>query len=92
MDWKLTNATRPALTLCALLVFGLSALAQPAALPDLATARPVVAAHGMVVSQEATASRIGLDILKRGGNAVDDAVAVGFARSEERRVGKECRP
>jgi gamma-glutamyltranspeptidase/glutathione hydrolase len=39
----------------------------------------VVAHHGMVVTQEARASRIGLDILKRGGNAVDAAVAVGFA-------------
>jgi gamma-glutamyltranspeptidase / glutathione hydrolase len=45
----------------------------------LATARPVVAKHGMVVTQEAGASRVGLDILKRGGNAVDAAVAVGFA-------------
>ncbi len=46
---------------------------------DFATARPVVARHGMVVSQEAAASRIGVDILKRGGNAVDAGVAVGMA-------------
>lgn len=41
--------------------------------------QPVVAAGGMVVSQEALASRIGADILAKGGNAVDAAVAVGFA-------------
>jgi gamma-glutamyltranspeptidase/glutathione hydrolase len=35
--------------------------------------------HGMVVTQEGRATRIGLDILERGGNAVDAAVAVGFA-------------
>jgi len=58
-------------------------LAPAAAAADpispFATARPVIARHGMVVSQEAAASRVGLDILKRGGNAVDAAVAVGFA-------------
>ena len=54
------------------------AIADPLISP-LATARPVVARHGMIVSQEAAASRVGLDILKRGGNAVDAAVAVGFA-------------
>jgi gamma-glutamyltranspeptidase/glutathione hydrolase len=42
-------------------------------------ARAVVAKNGMVVAQEATAARIGADILERGGNAVDAAVAVGFA-------------
>lgn len=34
---------------------------------------------GMVAAEEAKAARIGLDILKAGGNAVDAAVAVGFA-------------
>jgi gamma-glutamyltranspeptidase/glutathione hydrolase len=40
---------------------------------------PVVAAHGMVVSQEKRATAVGLGILEQGGNAVDAAVAVGFA-------------
>ena len=39
----------------------------------------VVAEHGMVVAQEKTAARIGADILRRGGNAIDAAVATGFA-------------
>jgi gamma-glutamyltranspeptidase/glutathione hydrolase len=40
---------------------------------------PVAATNGMVATQEETATRIGVDILRRGGNAVDAAVAVGFA-------------
>jgi gamma-glutamyltranspeptidase / glutathione hydrolase len=52
---------------------------QAPIISPFATARPVIARHGMVVTQEAEASRVGLDILKRGGNAVDAAVAVGFA-------------
>jgi len=40
---------------------------------------PVYGTQGMVSSQEAVASRIGLEVLQRGGNAVDAAVAVGFA-------------
>jgi gamma-glutamyltranspeptidase/glutathione hydrolase len=55
-----------------------AAVADPVISP-FATARPVVAWHGMVVTQEAAASRVGLNILKRGGNAVDAAVAIGFA-------------
>ena len=63
-----------------LLLAPVSTFADPApVISDFATARPVVARHGMVVSQEAAASRAGLDVLKAGGNAVDAAVAVGFA-------------
>ena len=40
---------------------------------------PLVARYGMVVSQNATASKVGQQILAQGGNAVDAAVAVGFA-------------
>ncbi|MCL1068763.1 gamma-glutamyltransferase [Shewanella olleyana] len=46
-----------------------------------ATAQPIWAKNGMVASQESIATRIGVDILKQGGNAVDAAVAVGFALS-----------
>jgi gamma-glutamyltranspeptidase/glutathione hydrolase len=46
---------------------------------EIAPVKPVFARHGMVVAQEEIATRVGLDILRRGGNAVDAAVATGFA-------------
>src|SRR5262249_8814904 len=39
----------------------------------------VAARHGMVAAQEARAARIGVEVLEQGGNAVDAAVATGFA-------------
>jgi gamma-glutamyltranspeptidase/glutathione hydrolase len=39
----------------------------------------VAAEHGMVVAQERIGAQIGADILRQGGNAVDAAVATGFA-------------
>jgi gamma-glutamyltranspeptidase/glutathione hydrolase len=42
-------------------------------------AQVATAAHGMVASQNEQATRIGLEVLEKGGNAVDAAVAVGFA-------------
>jgi gamma-glutamyltranspeptidase/glutathione hydrolase len=47
--------------------------------PAPGTFHPVPAEFGMVVAQEKLAARIGADILRRGGNAVDAAVATGFA-------------
>ncbi|WP_375777891.1 gamma-glutamyltransferase [Bradyrhizobium sp. ma5] len=43
------------------------------------TIQSIHAEHGMVVAQEKLAARVGTDILRQGGNAVDAAVATGFA-------------
>ncbi len=60
-------------------IFALLCVPGYAQTPAIPPAQNVVARNGMVVAQEARAARIGIDILKRGGNAVDAAVAVGFA-------------
>lgn len=41
----------------------------------------VEAQHGMVVSSQHLASQVGNDILQKGGNAIDAAVAVGYAQA-----------
>ena len=53
----------------------LLALILPAVLPAAA----VEAEHGMVVSAQRYASEVGVRILAQGGNAIDAAVAVGYA-------------
>lgn len=47
--------------------------------PHAAEVAPAVAMRGMVASQDRQATEIGVDILRRGGNAVDAAVAVALA-------------
>ena len=44
-----------------------------------ASPAPVAAENGMVVTAQHLATRVGVDVLKDGGNAVDAAVAVGYA-------------
>jgi gamma-glutamyltranspeptidase/glutathione hydrolase len=75
---------RTLLALLAWLALVAPLAAQRPALPDGAPAsgasiEPVAARHGMVVAQESRAARIGVEVLQKGGNAVDAAVATGFA-------------
>jgi gamma-glutamyltranspeptidase/glutathione hydrolase len=56
------------------------ASAQPVA-ADWRNAKPVMAPHAMVVSSEHLATDVGVRILQAGGNAVDAAVAVGYAEA-----------
>jgi gamma-glutamyltranspeptidase / glutathione hydrolase len=60
----------------------LAALAAGVAIAPTAIAasrRPVVGARGMIVAPEREAASVGLSLLRRGGNAVDAAVATAFA-------------
>jgi len=77
-------AARSALAIVFLLWGWLGAFAQERlTAPSTAGVPPrieaVTARHGMVASQEKHATRVGLQVLEQGGNAVDAAVAVSFA-------------
>jgi gamma-glutamyltranspeptidase / glutathione hydrolase len=64
----------------AMVLIALSALPGAAAGQEqIGRAQSATAHDGMVVAQEPLAARVGVDILKKGGNAVDAAVAIGFA-------------
>jgi gamma-glutamyltranspeptidase/glutathione hydrolase len=54
-------------------------LVVPLRVNGLAGPAAVRAAYGMVASQHELASRVGVDVLKKGGNAIDAAIAVGLA-------------
>src|SRR6202167_662620 len=57
----------------------LLAMAAAAVMPGFASVDPAPAQHGMVVSAHDLASQAGVEIMRAGGNAVDAAVATGFA-------------
>jgi gamma-glutamyltranspeptidase/glutathione hydrolase len=70
---------RTCLAFVCLVALPLATLGQERPNAQIGPAQTAVGRHGMVVAQEPLAARIGVDILKKGGNAVDAAVAVGFA-------------
>ena len=68
-----------AFILCLVLSIALSSARAEPGYSDKSTAESTSFRNGMVVSEEQIATLVGLSVLKEGGNAVDAAVAVGFA-------------
>jgi gamma-glutamyltranspeptidase / glutathione hydrolase len=74
------RSRRLILAALALFIVPASAFARDAYRPPAPDSiHAVPAEHGLVVAQEKIAARIGADVLRRGGNAIDAAVATGFA-------------
>ncbi len=83
MSGVLSRTLVPVLGCFAGLALALAPVVSPAQDAAIVSERdifhPVFAKHGMVATQEETATRIGVEVLKAGGNAVDAAAAIGFA-------------
>src|SRR5271169_917229 len=69
----MTNSIRTSTVLCMALFAAGAAAARTASLPA------VEARQGMVVAEQHYASEVGVGILRQGGNAIDAAVAIGYA-------------
>jgi gamma-glutamyltranspeptidase/glutathione hydrolase len=70
VTWMNFMRVMPLISLFAALLVTATHAASPA---------PVAAEHGMVVTAQQHATRIGVEVLRKGGNAIDAAVAVGYA-------------
>lgn len=77
MKFLCSARLRPTLLLSAALLACSPAAFLPAA--QAASVAPVAAQNGMVVTAQHLATKVGVQVLKDGGNAVDAAVAVGYA-------------